>query len=83
MAINIKDPETDELVRRLSALTNESITTAINIAVRERLDRHERVQRRRGSRDRLQRIVDEARCTPVRDISEDEILGYDERGVPS
>lgn len=36
MAINITDLETVELVRRLSALTNESITTAINIAVRER-----------------------------------------------
>jgi len=37
--LNIKDPETDALVRRLAALTGESITGAIRTAVRERLER--------------------------------------------
>lgn len=83
MAINIKDPETDALVRELAAVTGESITEAIKTAVHQRLVRRRGAERRRDSRERVQRLIDEARRTPVRDITEDEILGYDERGIPA
>jgi len=39
MALNIKDTTADHLVRELAAATGESITTAVTIAVRERLER--------------------------------------------
>ncbi len=39
MGINIKNVETQELARELAALTGESLTTAITVAVRERRDR--------------------------------------------
>jgi antitoxin VapB len=39
MAINIKNDETQQLTRELAALTGESMTTAVTVAVRERLDR--------------------------------------------
>jgi hypothetical protein len=32
MALNIKDPETDRLAQRLSVLTGESITAAVEAA---------------------------------------------------
>jgi antitoxin VapB len=41
MSLNIKDDETHELVRELAALTGESMTAAVRVAVRERIDRVE------------------------------------------
>lgn len=37
MGILIKNPEAERAVRELAALTGESLTTAVEIAVRERL----------------------------------------------
>ena len=34
MALNIKDPETDLMVRQLAELTGEKITDAVKVAVR-------------------------------------------------
>ena len=47
MSLNIKNEETCELARELAALTGESMTGAITIALRERLERerHERSAR--------------------------------------
>jgi hypothetical protein len=39
VALNIKDRETDRLVRQLAALTGEGITEAVKVAVRERIER--------------------------------------------
>src|ERR1700749_3692394 len=39
MSLNIKNAETHQLVQELAALTGETQTTAVTIAVRERLDR--------------------------------------------
>jgi len=39
MSLNIKNAETHRLVQELVALTGETQTTAVTIAVRERLDR--------------------------------------------
>ena len=53
MALSIKNPETERLSRELAQRTGETVTTAITIAVQERLDRidddgldrEERIQR--------------------------------------
>lgn len=83
MALNIKDQETDALVRRLANLTAEPITTAVRIAVAERLEREER-RRDEGRRARIRAIVEEIRRLPVIDPREpDEIIGYDENGLPT
>lgn len=82
MALNIKDPEADRLARRLSALTGESITTAVKTAVRERIEREERT-RGRASYEELMAIAKRIASAPDRDTrTPDEILGYDERGLP-
>lgn len=39
MRLTIKNPETDRLARELVALTGESITAAVTVALRERLER--------------------------------------------
>ena len=82
MALNIKDRETDRLVRELAASTGESVTVAVRNAVREKI---ERLPKRAGlSRyDRLMAIG--RRCAALADLdprSPDEILGYDRFGLP-
>jgi antitoxin VapB len=39
MSLSIKDSQTDALVRQLAELTGESITEAVFISVKERLER--------------------------------------------
>jgi antitoxin VapB len=39
MALTIRRPEVVELARAICAITGESLTTAVEMAVRERLDR--------------------------------------------
>jgi antitoxin VapB len=84
MVLSIKDPETDELAGRLARLTGESITESVRAALRERLE-HE--QRRRGKhidRARIAEIVAGIAALPVvDDRSPDELIGYDEFGLPT
>jgi antitoxin VapB len=83
MALNIKDPATDRLARELARETGESITVAARIALAERLAR---VRKRQapGASARLRDIIERGRARPVLDArSAEEILGYDERGLPS
>jgi antitoxin VapB len=80
MALNIKDAETDRLARRLSALTGESITVAVKNAVRQRIEREER---ERASVEELLAIAKRIASRIDRDgRTADEIIGYDERGLP-
>jgi antitoxin VapB len=85
MALSIKSPESDNLARRLAATTGESLTVAITIALRERLAREER--KRHNNRSLAAELMEIGRhCSslPVLDPrTSDEILGYDENGLPS
>jgi len=83
MALNIKDPHTERLTRELARTTGETITAAVEGAVRERL---ERVRGRRSTRrlaDELDEIALRCAALPVLDErAEEEILGYDATGLP-
>jgi antitoxin VapB len=82
MALNIKDPETDQMVRRLANLTGENITQAVKTAVRERIEREER-GRGKASFEELMAIARRIASRIDRDgRTADEIIGYDERGLP-
>jgi antitoxin VapB len=84
MALNIKDEGADRLARELAAETGESITTAVSIAVRERLERLRGAVPRERRRAELSHIVRRSRARQVRDQrSPEEILGYGPDGVPS
>jgi len=83
MALSIKTDEADRLARELAAVTHESLTEAVTNALRERLDR----VRSRPEVDvvsRLDRLVVEYTTHPVADPrSADELIGYDEAGLPA
>ena len=83
MPLNIKSPPTEQLVRELAALTGESVTTAIRRAAEERISR---VRRSRGGGGLAAELVEIGRrCAALPDLDErtpDEILGYDEHGLP-
>jgi len=82
MALSIKDPETDRLARALAAATGESLTDAIREALRDRLER-ESHRSRRGVGLEIRRIQERLARLPVLDPrSPDEILGYDDHGLP-
>ena len=83
MALSIKNPEVERLARELAATTGESITDAVMVALRDRIDRETR--RRDGQRlRRMMRIAEDIARLPNLDTrSADEIIGYDEHGVPS
>jgi antitoxin VapB len=84
MPLSIKDPDVDRLARQLARITGESITEAVHVAVRDRLERE---QRRRGKaidRAKIDEIVAQLAAIPVvDDRSPDELIGYDKHGLPS
>jgi antitoxin VapB len=84
MSLNIKNIETHRLVQELAAMTGETQTTAVAIAVRERLDRVRHL-RETGLADRLLAIgADTAPRLrePFRSADHGDLL-YDERGLPA
>jgi len=81
MAFSIKNDDADRLARELAATTGETLTEAVLVSLRERLQREES-RRRVGAADRLRRLAAEVATLPITDTrSPEEILGYDERGV--
>jgi antitoxin VapB len=85
MALSIKSPEADVLARKLAATTGETMTEAVIVALRERLAREERkVESSRQVIDDLMAIARHCASLPVLDErGEDEIMGWDENGLPS
>jgi antitoxin VapB len=83
MALNIRNSEVEELAEALARLTGETKTEAVRLALRDRLTRLRRERTRRPLADELDAMALECAALPVRDRrSDDEILGYDEHGVP-
>ena len=84
MALSFKDPETDRLAREVSQLTGESLTEAVRNALSERLQRERRKRRSRpGVAEKLNALARECAALPdVDPRSPEEIIGYDEYGVP-
>jgi antitoxin VapB len=83
MALSIKDPATERLARDLARQTGENITTATRRALEERLRRVSDRPRRQLMLDNLAEI--RRRWAALRQIdkrSADEILDYDEHGLP-
>jgi antitoxin VapB len=86
MALSIKDPEADRLARQLAKATGETLTQAIVTSLRERLAREETRKQRDVERQVAETIEIARHCAslPLLDTrSDDEILGYDENGLPT
>lgn len=83
MPLNIRSAETEELASALAKLTGETKTEAVTQALRERLQRIRRARSRRRLADELDEIALHCSALPLRDPrSADEIMGYDEHGLP-
>jgi antitoxin VapB len=83
MALNIRSPETEALATELARLTGETKTDAVTKAVRDRLERVKRARRGRSLADELEAIGKQCAALPILDSrTPDEILGYDEHGLP-
>ena len=84
MPLNIKDPATEKTVRELAALTGETVTAAVQRAAEERL---ERVRGQRSGRSLAAELLEIGqRCASLPDFDKrrpEDILGYDEHGLPS
>ena len=84
MALNIKDSETDRLARELARATGMSITSAVNQALRDSIKRAARQHRGKRRMQEIEAILKRIDALPVLDSrSPDEILGYDENGLPT
>jgi antitoxin VapB len=83
MAISIKSIETERLAREIAAKTGESLTGTIQKALAERLERLKNNRRSQAlglQLDDILRRVDEMPDLDSR--TPDEIIGYDEDGLP-
>lgn len=84
MPLSIKDPQADRLARDLASATGESLTTAVTIAVRERLERVRGLSRSQDLAAELTAIALRCAAMPVLDNRpEHQILGYDQNGLPA
>ena len=81
--LNIKDAEVYRMVREIADQTGQTLTDVVRRAVQRE---HDRVKRRRPDPillEQLKEIVERYAKLPVLDNrSDDEILGYNEFGVP-
>jgi antitoxin VapB len=83
MALNIRNPEAEELAEALAKLAGETKTEAVTRALRDRLARLRRERAGRRLADELDEIARHCARLPVKDSrTPEEILGYDERGLP-
>lgn len=82
MAINIKNPTVEQAVRTLASRLGVDLTEAIGQAVYHELDRLADAKASRLAR--MRSIANRLAELPVLDVrSDEEILAYDHRGMPS
>lgn len=83
MPLSIKNEATESLARRVARETGESLTEAIQTALQERWERLRQKRRNHLVADQIQDILLRVDTLPRKDSRpEDEILGYDEHGIP-
>lgn len=81
MGISIKNTEVEDAVRRLAAQKGVDLTEAIRVAVEHELERSRPNAEARLARMRA--VADRIAALPVRDShSDEEIIGYDDAGLP-
>jgi antitoxin VapB len=80
--LNIKNPEARRLAMELAAITGESVTEAVVVSLRERLESKTRMRNREGLAERLMEIGRQAAALPVLDPRDPDDILYDEFGLP-
>ncbi len=85
MALSLKNEETERLARELARQTGESLTQAVTLAVKERLERQQKASKREGRMEWLDRITKETAAIMNDGRSSKELMDelYDpETGLP-
>jgi antitoxin VapB len=83
LPLSVKHPEADTLAHLLAERTGESLDEAVVKALRERLERTPQRITRTHRRGEVLAIGRECAGLPDYDLrAPDQILGYDEHGVP-
>jgi len=83
MPLSIKNPATERLARQVAGETGESITEAIQKSLEERWERLKARRRNRVLTGQIEDLLRRVDALPtLDDRSPDEILGYDEHGMP-
>ena len=85
MALSLKNPETERLAKELARATGESVTRAVTIALREKLEREEKAKKREGRLEWLEELT--KRTAPLlKDLPSSDKIGdllFDkETGLP-
>jgi antitoxin VapB len=84
MALNIKNAETEKLVRELARRRKQGITEVLTDVLRREVERERRKPRQKsyeGLKRSIDEIVERVKRLPVLDDrSADEIIGYNEHG---
>ena len=84
MALSIKNPEVEQIARDLAKQTGETLTEVILEALRERFRRVTGRGHPIKLADQLDEISQRCSALPVLDTrNEDEILGYNQHGLPN
>ncbi len=84
MPLNIKDRATEQVVRELAALTHQTVTETVRRAAEAALRRARQTSGRGRMAEEIMEIG--TRCAGLPDLdprTPDEILGYDENGLPT
>jgi antitoxin VapB len=83
MALRIRHPEADRLARRLAEATGKSLTEVVIEALRDKWEQEQRRATFPRLNDEIMTVSRRAGALPRRTgHSADDILGYDERGLP-
>lgn len=82
MSLNIKDPEAHRLAQQLKNETGESMTHAVTVALRERLERVRRNQKSRVTAEELLAIGRRSAANLKDKPIDHAKLLYDEHGLP-
>ena len=83
MPLSIKNNKAENLARKVADETGESITEAIQKSLEERLARLKSQRRTRAMAGQIDDLLRRVDALPTLDQrSPDEILGYDENGLP-
>lgn len=83
MPLSIKNETTERLARQVADETGESITEAIQKSLAERWERLKARRRNRSLSRQVEDILKRVDALPTTDPrTADEILGYDEHGLP-
>ena len=83
MALSIKNPVAERLARQIARETGESLSEAIQRALEERLERLPQRRQGRIMTEKLDEILRRVDALPTLDTRPaDDILGYDEQGIP-